>query len=134
MIKAPNKLVVEAVVENKLVVVAFVEVELRKVIFWKVDEAFTRRLTKVAEPEDKTAEKRFVDDAVVLKKFVEVALVVVALVPVKLAIVEEALTTAPATCANATDEICWRGARVSKSTLSSETSTFRNTLVLVEKS
>ena len=74
----------------------------------------TSRLANVAEPDVSRAEKRFVDEAVVEKKFVVVALVVVELVPVKLAMVDEALTTAPATFANATDEICWRGDRDSK--------------------
>lgn len=35
--------------------------------------------------------------------------------------------TAPATCANADEEICWRGERVSEDTLFEETSTCRYT-------
>lgn len=116
--------------EKKLVVVAEVPVAFKKVKFWRVEDELTRRLANVAEPDDKIAEKRFVDDAVVLKKFVEVALVVVAFVPVRLAMVEEALTTAPATCAKATELTCWRGERVSQSVPFDETSTLRNTVVL----
>lgn len=75
------------------------------------------------------AVKRLVELAVVEKRLVVVALVVVALALVRLVIVEEALITVPATCANATEEICCRGESVSKLVLLEETSTLRKILV-----
>ena len=85
---------------------------------------------KMLAPAFRTLAKRFVVEAVVLKKFVVVAFVVVALKLVRLVIVEEALSTAPAILAKATEEICWRGASVSKSVPFEETSTFKKMLVL----
>ena len=73
-------------VAKKLVVVALLEVELRAVKFCKVEEPLERKVEKVPKPVEvtlpplKAVAKRFVDEAVVEKKFVEVALVVVLLV------------------------------------------------------
>ena len=89
-VRSEEKRLVElAVVEKKFVVVAFVEVELRKVRFWNVEEAVASRLPKVPRPEEvkfpplPIVKKRLVDDAVVEKKLVVVALVPVALMKVK---------------------------------------------------
>jgi hypothetical protein len=94
-------------VVKKLVEVALVEVELIAVKFWRVDEPLTKRLERVAKPPVavrvpvklaaleivwplilpevikpvlRAVEKRLVEEALVAKKEVEVALVVVLLV------------------------------------------------------
>ncbi len=75
------RLVVEAVVAAKLVEVALVEVEFKAVKFCKVLEPLTRRLAKVPRPVEvrlpplAVLKKRLVEEAVVAKKEVEVALV-----------------------------------------------------------
>ena len=92
-----KRLVEEAVVAKLFVVVALVEVELSAVKFWRVEEAFTRRLVKVPKPEEvmfpalRIEAKRFVEEAVVEKSVVVVALVVVELRAVKFWSVEEPL-------------------------------------------
>ena len=72
--------------------VAAVVVELTAVKFWRVDEALTKRLTKVAEPAEREAENRLVEEAVVLKRLVVVAFVPVALVKVNFCKVVEPTT------------------------------------------
>ena len=97
------RLVVEAVVAKKLVVVALVPVALTKVKFWRVDEALARILAKVPVPDEvrfpplPVVKKRFVEEAVVEKREVVVALVVVELpVIVRLpSMVEEAVERKP---------------------------------------
>ena len=79
----------EAVVEKREVVVAEVPVAFRKVKFWRVEEALSKRLEKVAEPDDKTAAERLLEEAVVEKKLVVVAEVPVAFLKVKFWRVEE---------------------------------------------
>ena len=79
-------------VENSVVVVAFVVVLFSPVKFWKVEEAFARRLAKVPRPD----EVRFPPEAVVKKRFVVLALVakkfvVVALVEVELTMLVKVL-------------------------------------------
>ena len=87
-----NKLVVEAVVEKREVEVALELVELTAVKFCKVEEPLTKRLTKVAEPAEREAENRLVEEAVVLKRLVVVAFVPVALVKVNFCKVVEPTT------------------------------------------
>ena len=86
----------EAVVAKSDVVVAFVVVEFSPVKFCRVDDALTRRLVAVTKPEEvrlppvPTVKKRFVVEAVVAKRLVEVALVVVPIVTVRAEMVDEA--------------------------------------------
>lgn len=93
-----NKLVLEAVVEKKDVVVALVPVAVAKVKFWRVEEALAIILLNVPVPETMNVppvpvvKKRFVDDAVVAKKDVVVALVPVAFRKVKFCKVVEPVT------------------------------------------
>jgi hypothetical protein len=81
-------LVEEAVVEKRVVEVALVEVEFNAVKFWRVVEALTRRLEVVTVPEEvrlpafKAVAERLVDEALVAKNEVVVALVPVAVVKV----------------------------------------------------
>jgi hypothetical protein len=75
---AKKRLVVEAVVVKRLVVVAFVPVAFTNVKFWRVEEALSKRLAPVIElavivPMLPEVLNKLVEDAVVLKKFVEVA-------------------------------------------------------------
>jgi hypothetical protein len=90
-----KRFVLDAVVAKKLVVVAFVLVEFSAVKFWRVLEPVTRRLARVPRPlknvvpKVANVEKRLVLDAVVAKKFVEVALVVVLFSAVKFWRVDE---------------------------------------------
>lgn len=74
LITLANKLV-----EKKFVEVEFEVVELTPVKFWSVDEPLTRRVARVAAPVFKFDENRLVEEAVVAKAEVEVALVVVVL-------------------------------------------------------
>ena len=71
-------------VEKSEVEVELVEVEFKKVMFWKVEEALTRRLFKVPRPPVKAVAKLLVEDEVVKVPLVAKKLVVVAEVPVAL--------------------------------------------------
>ena len=76
----PKKLVVEAVVVKRLVEVALVPVALMKVKFWRVLEPLSKRLAKVPSPVAvklppfAVVKNKFVEEAVVEKRLVEVAL------------------------------------------------------------
>jgi hypothetical protein len=78
------------------VVVAALEVEFRAVKFWRVDDEFALKLEKVPRPEEvicppiAVEKKRLVEEAVVLKKLVEVAEVEVEFEAVKFCKVVEA--------------------------------------------
>ena len=83
-----KRLVLLAVVAKKLVLVLLVVVLLIPVKFWRVEDPYERRLAAVTDPKVelpalRTVAKRLVEEAVVLKKLVEVPLVVVLLIPVK---------------------------------------------------
>lgn len=96
-----KRLVEEAVVEKKFVVVALVPVALLKVKFWNVDDALARMLLNVPVPLTvnvppvPVVKKRLVLEAVVLKKFVVVALVPVAVEKVKFVRVDDAVERKP---------------------------------------
>ena len=124
-----RRLVVEARPETKrFVVVALVPVAFWKVKFWSVVEPLSKRLVSVLAPALKTEAKRFVVEAVIAKKLVVVAFVVVELVLVRLVlvsvvIVDEAPTTALATCAKTADESLCLGETVSQLVPLEDTST-----------
>ena len=69
--------------------VALVPVAFTKVKFWKVDEALARKLFPVSVPPVPVVKKRLVEEAVPVKKFVDVELVVVLFTPVKFWNVDE---------------------------------------------
>lgn len=90
-----NEFVNEPSVAKREVEVAFVDVLFNAVKFWRVLEPVTRRLARLPSPLMKVlpkvakVPKRFVEDAVVAKKLVVVALVLVEFNAVKFWRVEE---------------------------------------------
>jgi hypothetical protein len=86
-----KRLVDEAVVEKKLVEVELEVVELRAVKFWRVEEPLTKRVASTAAPVVKFVDERLVEEAVVLKKLVEVAFDEVELRAVKFCRVDDEL-------------------------------------------
>jgi len=81
--------------ERAPVVVAFVVVEFEAVKFCRVDEPVTRRLMNCPVPPIAVAKVRFVVDALVAKRFVDVAFVVVPVVTVSEEMVVEAWERKP---------------------------------------